>query len=337
MRQYAYIAARALITGIAGQDGSLLTEFLLERDYEVFGLVRRSTSEHYENLDGVRGRIELIQGDLLDQLSLVETLRLTRPHEVYNLAAPSFVPMSWQQPVLTAEFAAVGATALLEAVRLYAPEARVYQAASSEIFGDPLHAPQNEDTSIMPVTPYGAAKAYSYFIVRSYRRRYGLHASSGILYNHESPRRPLDFVPRKVANGAARIFLGLDRTLVLGDLDARRDWGYAGDYVQAMWLMLQQPQPDDYVVATGVTHSVRDLVECAFEHVGLGWSDHVEIDDSFRRGSAELHNLVGDASKARNRLGWEPTVDVRTLMSMLVDADLERLRLGVHAEYPTDS
>ena len=317
---------RALITGAAGQDGSLLTELLLERGYEVYGVVRRTTSERYENLDAVRERIELIQADLLDEGSLVRALETARPDEVYNLAAPSFVPMSWEQPVLTAEFAAVGATALLEAVRRAAPDARVYQAASSEIFGDPLTSPQTEETPIMPVTPYGAAKAYSFFVVRSYRRRYGLHASSGILFNHESPRRPLDFLPRKVAHGAARISLGLETKLRLGDLDARRDWGYAGDYVRAMSLILQREEPDDYVIATGVTHSVRDLVECAFEHVGLDWREHVEVDDSLRRGKAELHNLVGDASKARERLGWEPSVDFRGLVAMLVDADVERLR-----------
>lgn len=316
---------RALITGAGGQDGSLLAELLLERGYEVSGVVRPGETKRYENLDGVRDRIDLIPADLLDERSLAAALERAQPDEVYNLAAPSFVPRSWDQPVETAEFAAVGATALLEAVRSTVPRAHVYQAASSEIFGDPLEAPQHEETAIMPVTPYGAAKAYSFFIVRSYRRRYGLHASSGILYNHESPRRPLDFLPRKVANGAARISLGLDSSLQLGDLDARRDWGHAGDYVRAMWLILQQEEPDDYVIATGVTHSVRDLVEFAFEHVGLDWRDHVVVDESLRRGKAELHNLVGDAGKARERLGWEPTVDLRGLVRMLVDADLERL------------
>jgi len=320
------MSKRALITGAAGQDGSLLAELLLDQGYEVYGVVRRATSERYENLDAVRDRVELIQADLLDELSLVRALETARPDEVYNLAAPSFVPMSWEQPVLTAEFAAVGATALLEAVRRAAPSARVYQAASSEIFGDPLTSPQTEETPVMPVTPYGAAKAYSFFIVRSYRRRYGLHASSGILFNHESPRRPLDFLPRKVADGAARISLGLERTLRLGDLDARRDWGYAGDYVRAMSLILQQDEPDDYVIASGVTHSVRDLVECAFEHVELDWREHVEVDDSLLRGKAELHNLVGDPTKARERLGWEPSVDFRGLVHLLVDADLQRLR-----------
>jgi GDPmannose 4,6-dehydratase len=319
------MSRRALITGIGGQDGSLLAELLLERDYEVFGIVRRPISEPYPNLDGVRDSIHLMRADLLDEQSLVDALRTAQPHEVYNLASPSFVPISWEQPALTAEFAAVGATALLEAVRLVAPEARVYQAASSEIFGEPIDAPQTEETPVAPLTPYGAAKAYSFFIVRSYRRRYDLHASSGILYNHESPRRPIDFLPRKVAHGAARISLGLEDTLLLGDLDARRDWGFAGDYVRAMWLMLQQGSPDDYVIATGATHSVRELVEHAFDHVGLRWRDHVRVDESLRRGRAELHNLVGDASKARERLGWRPEEDFGSLVRMLVDADVAAL------------
>jgi len=316
---------RALITGIGGQDGSMLAELLLGQDYDVFGVVRRVAPEAYPNLDGIRDQIDLMQADLLDERSLVQALETSQPHEVYNLASPSFVPMSWEQPVLTAEFAAVGATALLQAVRSVVPEARVYQAASSEIFGEPLEAPQTEETPVAPLTPYGAAKAYSFFIVRSYRRRYGLHASSGILYNHESPRRPPDFLPRKVANGAARISLGLDETLLLGDLDARRDWGFAGDYVRAMWLMLQQDEPDDYVISTGVTHSVEDLVQSAFEHLGLSWRDHVRVDESLRRGRAELHNLVGDSTKARERLGWEPTTDFVSLVRMLVDADVAQL------------
>jgi GDPmannose 4,6-dehydratase len=320
---------RALITGIGGQDGSLLAELLLGLDYDVFGVVRRVAPESYPNLDGIRDRVDLMQADLLDERSLVEALEASQPHEVYNLASPSFVPRSWEQPVLTAEFAAVGATALLQAVRSVVPEARVYQAASSEIFGEPLEAPQNEDTPVAPLTPYGAAKAYVFFIVRSYRRRYGLHASSGILYNHESPRRPLDFLPRKVANGAARISLGVDETLLLGDLDARRDWGFAGDYIRAMWLMLQQDEPDDYVIATGVTHSVEDLVQSAFEHVGLDWRDHVRVDESLRRGRAELHNLVGDSAKARERFGWEPTMDFLSLVRMLVDADVAELSAAV--------
>ena len=317
---------RALITGIGGQDGSLLAELLLGKGYEVYGVVRRPTSERFENLEPIRERIELIQADLLDQLSLVDALRSVHPHEVYNLASPSFVPMSWKQPVLTAEFAAVGVTAMLEAIRLVDEGVRFYQASSSEIFGEPREVPQTEETALAPVTPYGVAKAYGHFITRSYRRRYGLFACSGILYNHESPRRPLDFVTRKIAHAAAAISLGLAGELWLGELDARRDWGYAGDYVRAMWLMLQQDEPDDYVVATGTSHSVRELVTCAFEHVGLDWQDYVHIDESLQRGRAELHDLVGDPSKARERLGWRLTVDFEGLVHLLVDADVERLQ-----------
>jgi GDPmannose 4,6-dehydratase len=316
---------RALITGVGGQDGSLLAETLLDQGYEVFGVVRRAPAE-YENLAALRDRIELIQADLLDQLSLVDALKSCRPREVYNLASPSFVPLSWRQPVLTAEFAAVGVTALLEAIRHVDPAIRFYQASSSEIFGEPLEVPQTERTPLSPLTPYGVAKAYGHFIIASYRRRYGLHGSCGILYNHESPRRPVDFVPRKVARGAAAISLGLEGELWLGDLEARRDWGYAGDYVRAMWLMLQQDEPGDFVVASGVTHSVRDLVEVAFGRVGLDWQEYVHIDESLQRGKAELHDLVGDATKARRLLGWEPTVDFAQLVGLLVDAELERLR-----------
>jgi GDPmannose 4,6-dehydratase len=316
---------RALITGVGGQDGSLLAQTLLEQGYEVFGVVRRAPSE-YENLAGLRDRIELIQADLLDQLSLVDALRGCRPREVYNLASPSFVPLSWKQPVLTAEFAAVGVTALLEAIRHVDPEIRFYQASSSEIFGEPLEVPQTESTPLSPLTPYGVAKAYGHFITASYRRRYGLHGSCGILYNHESPRRPVDFVPRKVARGAAAISLGLEGELWLGDLEARRDWGYAGDYVRAMWLMLQQDEPGDYIVASGVTHSVRDLVGTAFARVGLDWEEYVHIDESLQRGKAELHDLVGDSSKAHERLAWEPTVSFDQLVGLLVDSELERLR-----------
>ena len=292
----------------------------------MYGLVRRPVSARYENLDGIRDRVELIQADLLDQLALVEVLRGCRPHEVYNLASPSFVPMSWKQPVVTAEFAAVGVTSLLEAIRAADDSIRVYQASSSEIFGEPAEVPQTEQTPLAPVTPYGVAKAYGHFIVRSYRRRYGLHASGGILYNHESSRRPLDFLPSKVANAAASISLGLSGELWLGDLDARRDWGYAGDYVRAMWLMLQQDAPDDYVIATGELHSVHELVELAFEHVDLDWERYVQIDQSLRRGAAELYDLVGDASKARRKLGWEPEVRFSELVRLLVEAELERLR-----------
>jgi GDPmannose 4,6-dehydratase len=319
-------ARRALITGIAGQDGSLLAELLLQDGYEVFGIVRRATSEQFENLASVRDRIELVQADLLDELSLVDALRECRPHEVFNLASPSFVPMSWKQPVLTAEFAAVGVTALLESIRLVDPEIRFYQASSSEIFGEPREVPQTEETALSPVTPYGVAKAYGHLIVRSYRRRYGLYVCSGILYNHESPRRPLDFVTRKIAHAAAAISLGLVGEVWLGDLDARRDWGYAGDYVRAMALMLRQDEAEDFVIASGVPHSVEELVELAFGHVGLDWHEYVHIDESLRRGAAELHDLVGDASKARGRLGWAPTLDFEGLVRLLVDADLERLR-----------
>jgi GDPmannose 4,6-dehydratase len=317
---------RALIIGIAGQDGSLLAELLLAEGYDVFGVVRQPISTRFENLAGIRDALELSQADVLDELSLVDVLTTCRPHEVYNLAAPSFVPMSWRQPVLTAEFAAVGCTSLLEAIRRVDPEIRFYQASSSEIFGEPREVPQNEETPLAPVTPYGVAKAYAHFITRSYRRRYGLHASSGILYNHESPRRPLDFVTRKVTHAAAAISLGLESDVTLGDLDARRDWGYAADYVRAMWAMLQQPEPDDYVIATGASHSVRELVECAFSRVGLDWEEHVRTDDSLVRGRAELHDLVGDSSKARERLGWAPTLDFEGLVNLLVDSDLERLR-----------
>jgi GDPmannose 4,6-dehydratase len=319
-------ARRALITGIAGQDGSLLSELLLEHGYEVFGIVRRAPSERYENLVAVRDRVELIQADLVDQLSLVNAVRHARPTEVYNLASVSFVPMSWRQPALTAELAAVGVTMLLEAIRMIDPAIRFYQASSSEVFGEPRETPQTEETPLSPLTPYGVAKAYGHFITRSYRRRYGLHASCGILYNHESPRRPLDFVPRKICHGAAAISLGLAGELWLGDLDARRDWGYAGDYVRAMWLMLQQDEPGDYVVGSGESHSVQDLVERAFGLVGLDWREYVHVDESLQRGPEELHDLVGDASRAREMLDWKPTVDFEQLVRLLVDADLERLR-----------
>ena len=317
---------RALITGIGGQDGSYLAELLLDADYDVFGVVRRAPSERYENLEAIRTRIELIQADLLDELSIVEALKSCRPHELYNLASVSFVPASWRQPVLTAEFAAVGVTTILEAIRLVDDGIRFYQASSSEIFGAPREVPQNEDTPLSPVTPYGVAKAYGHFITRSYRRRYGLHASSGILYNHESIRRPLDFVPRKVARAAAAISVGLEGELWLGNLDAKRDWGYAGDYVRAMWLMLQQDEPDDYVVATGVLHSVRDLVEIAFQRAGLDWREYVHIEESLQRGQAELHDLVGDPSKAGRNLGWRATMPFEELVQHLVDAELARLR-----------
>jgi GDPmannose 4,6-dehydratase len=318
------VSRRALITGIGGQDGSLLAELLLGKGYEVHGVVRRSESA-YPSIDGLRDRIELIQADLNDQLGLVRALRHCRPDEVYNLASVSFVPMSWEQPVLTAQLAAVGATALLEAIREVDDSIRFYQASSSEIFGEPLESPQVEATPLNPLTPYGVAKSYAHFITRSYRHRYGLHASCGILFNHTSPRQTLEFVPRKIANAAASIKLGLSGELWLGDLAARRDWGYAGDYVRAQWLMLQQPEPDDYVVATGETHSVEELVACAFDRVGLEWREYVRIDESLKRGKAELHRLVGRPERARARLGWAPELDFEGLVELLVEADLERL------------
>jgi GDPmannose 4,6-dehydratase len=317
--------SRALITGIGGQDGSLLAEFLLERGYAVTGVVRPG-ARPYPNLEDLRERIELLEADLLDQRSLAAALESAKPREVYNLASPSFVPASWDRPVETAEFAAVGATSLLEAIRAVDPLIRFYQSSSSEIFGEPGESPQTEDTPLAPVTPYGVAKAYAHFIVNSYRRQYGLYACSGILYNHESPRRPLEFLPRKVARGAAAISLGLEQDVALGDLDARRDWGYAGDYVRAMWLMLQQDEPADYVVASGEGHSVRELVQCAFAHVGLDWQQYVRVDPELQRGPAELHRLVGDSSRARTQLGWKPELDFTALVHLLVDTDLERLR-----------
>ena len=325
---------RALITGVGGQDGSLLAELLLEEGCEVVGICRRPPDE-YPNLDGLRDRIELVQADMLDQPSIVGALRRAAPEEVYNLASVSFVPASWREPVQTAEFAAVGATALLEAIRQVDPGIRFYQASSSEIFGEPVEVPQTESTPLAPLTPYGVAKAYAHFITRSYRHRYGMYACSGILYNHESPRRPVDFVTRKIAHGAAAISLGRERELRLGSLDARRDWGYAGDYVHAMTAMLRQDEPGDYVIASGVLHSVQELVEIAFAHVGLDWRDYVRVDDTLQRGRAELHDLVGDASKARETLGWEPTVPFDELVRMLVDADLALLRgTGVGARSP---
>jgi len=317
---------RALIIGISGQDGSLLAELLLSQGYEVVGVVRQPASTRFENLEAIRGRIELQQADVLSEISLVDVLSACQPHEVYNLASPSFVPMSWKQPVLTAEFAAVGVTALLEAIRRVDEGVRFYQASSSEIFGESREVPQTEETPLAPVKPYGVAKAYGHFITRSYRRRYGLFASSGILYNHESPRRPLDFVTRKVSHAAAAISLGLKSEVLLGNLDARRDWGYAGDYVRAMWLVLQQDEADDFVIASGETHSVRELAATAFAHVGLDWEEHVRVDDTLIRGKAELHDIVGDASKARKTLGWSPRVDFEGLVQLLVDADVERLR-----------
>jgi GDPmannose 4,6-dehydratase len=316
---------RALITGITGQDGSYLAELLLEKGYDVTGVVRRSSVERFERIEHLRGRLTLAQADLLDQHSLIEALRTSRPSEVYNLGAQSFVPTSWNQPVLTAEFDAIGVTRLLEAIRLVDPSIRFYQASSSEMFGQVRETPQRETTPFHPRSPYGVAKVYGHFITVNYRESYGLFACSGILFNHESPRRGLEFVTRKVSDAVARVKLGLAEELRLGNLDARRDWGFAGDYVEAMWRMLQQDAPDDYVVATGETHSVRELVEVAFGVVGLDWREHVKTDPAFLR-PAEVDLLIGDATKAREVLGWRPRVDFAGLVRMMVEADVERLR-----------
>jgi GDPmannose 4,6-dehydratase len=315
---------RALITGVTGQDGSYLAELLLDEGYEVFGMVRRASTENFERIEHLAGRITLVQGDLLDQLSLVSALQDSTPSEVYNLAAQSFVPTSWQQPVLTAEFTAVGVTRILEAIRSVDPSIRFYQASSSEMFGKVREIPQTELTPFYPRSPYGVAKAYGHFITVNYRESYGLHATSGILFNHESPRRGLEFVTRKISDGVARIKLGLSDELRLGNLEAKRDWGFAGDYVRAMWLMLQQDEPADFVIATGIEHSVQDFVDAAFDHVGLDPAKHVVVDQKFIR-PAEVDHLVGDLAKARKELGWEPRVSFRRLVEMMVDADVERL------------
>jgi len=316
---------RALITGITGQDGSYLAELLIEKGYEVCGMVRRASVEKFERIEHLRNRVELRQADLLDQLSLIELVKDFRPTEIYNLAAQSFVPTSWSQPMLTAEFDAVGVTRVLEAVRLVDPTIRFYQASSSEMFGKVREVPQRETTPFHPRSPYGVAKVYGHYITVNYRESYGIFACSGILFNHESPRRGLEFVTRKVSHGVARIKLGLERELRLGNLEAQRDWGFAGDYVEAMWLMLQQPEPDDYVVATGENHTVRELAEVAFSHVGLDWQQFVKVDPAFLR-PAEVDTLIGDPSKARARLGWKPRVSFQDLVRMMVDADLARLK-----------
>ncbi|MGH7223839.1 MAG: GDP-mannose 4,6-dehydratase [Gemmataceae bacterium] len=316
---------RALITGITGQDGSYLAEWLLEQGYEVHGVVRRSSTENFERIAHLTGRLQLHQADLLDQLSLIDVLRRVQPREVYNLAAMSFVPTSWQQPVLTGEFTALGVTRVLEAIRLLDPHGiRFYQASSSEMFGKVRETPQTEMTPFHPRSPYGVAKVYGHYITVNYRESYGLFACSGILFNHESPRRGLEFVTRKVTHGVARIKRGLANELRLGNLDARRDWGFAGDYVQAMWQMLQQEQADDYVVATGETHTVQELVETAFGHVDLDWRKYVVQDPALTR-PAEVDVLIGDAGKARQRLGWRPRVGFHDLIRGMVESDLELL------------
>jgi GDPmannose 4,6-dehydratase len=315
---------RALITGVTGQDGSYLAELLIEKGYEVFGMTRRASTENLERIAHLVDKIALIQGDLLDPTSLDAALRQAEPHEVYNLAAQSFVPTSWNQPVLTAEFTAVGVTRMLEAVRAVDPEIRFYQASSSEMFGKVREVPQTELTPFHPRSPYGVAKVYGHYITVNYRESYDLYAVSGILFNHESPRRGLEFVTRKVSDGVARIKLGLADELRLGNLDAKRDWGFAADYVEAMWLMLQQDEPSDYVVATGEEHSVQEFVDLAFERAELDRDRHLVQDPRFLR-PAEVDHLVGDASKARLELGWEPKISFRELVELMVDADLELL------------
>ena len=317
----------ALITGITGQDGSYLADFLLEQGYRVLGMVRRSSTVNFDRIAHLQEKeaLEIVQGDLLDQMSLIDILREYKPDEVYNLAAQSFVPTSWRQPVLTGEFTALGVTRMLDAIRIVNPKIRFYQASSSEMFGKVREVPQNENTPFYPRSPYGVAKVYGHWITVNYRESYKLFACSGILFNHESPRRGLEFVTHKVTYGAARIKLGLADELRLGNLEARRDWGYAGDYVRAMWQMLQQDEPDDYVIATGETHSVRRLCEAAFGYLGLNYEDYVVEDEKFYR-PAEVDLLIGDCSKAREKLGWEPEVNFEELISMMVEADLEALR-----------
>ncbi len=318
---------RALITGITGQDGSYLAELLLDEGYEVHGMVRRSSTEKFDRIEHIRQRVKLHQGDLLDHRSLVDALRASAPHEIYNLAAMSYVAASWVQPTLTAEFTGTGVTRLLEAMREVCPEARFYQASSSEMFGKVREVPQTESTPFYPRSPYGVAKAYGHFITVNYRESYGLHATSGILFNHESPRRGLEFVTRKITWHAAAIRLGLRSELRLGNLEAQRDWGYAGDYVRAMWLMLQREEAEDFVIATGEAHSVQECVEIAFDQAGIAIDDHVVIDPEFLR-PAEVDHLIGDCTRARELLGWTPEVSFEQLIRMMVDADLALLKRG---------
>ena len=315
---------RAIITGVTGQDGSYLAELLLDQGYEVTGVVRRSSTPNLWRIEHLRDRITLRPADLLDQLSMMRIIQDVRPHEFYNLAAMSFVPASWDQPLLTGEYNAMGVTRMLEAIRQVDPGIKIYQASSSEMYGRVREVPQTEMTPFYPRSPYGVSKVFGHYITVNYRESYGIFAVSGILFNHESPRRGLEFVTRKVTDGAARIKLGLADTLSLGNLDARRDWGFAGDYVRAMWLMLQQEQADDFVIATGIDHSVRDLVEIAFGHVGVDWRKHVREDPSLLR-PAEVDQLIGDASKAKRVLGWQPSVSFEQMIGMMVEADLARL------------
>jgi len=319
------MSKRAIITGITGQDGSYLAELLLSNGYEVIGVVRRSSSPNYWRIQHLLDRVTLRPADLLDQLSIIRLIDEVRPSEIYNLAAMSFVPASWDQPLLTGEYNAQGVTRMLEAIRQVYPNIKMYQASSSEMFGKVREVPQTELTPFYPRSPYGVSKVFAHYITVNYRESYDLFAVSGMLFNHESPRRGLEFVTRKVTDGVARIKAGLEKTLRLGNLDAHRDWGFAGDYVAAMWLMMQQERADDYVIATGVSHSVRDLVEVAFAHAGLDWRKHVQVDPALIR-PAEVEHLIGDSSKARAQLGWEPAVDFTALVKMMVDADLDRVR-----------
>ncbi|HET6497469.1 MAG TPA: GDP-mannose 4,6-dehydratase [Coriobacteriia bacterium] len=316
---------RALITGVTGQDGSYLAELLLEKGYEVHGMVRRLSQDNYGRIEHILGRIHLVDGDLLDEGSLMDALDAVQPDEVYNLAAQSFVPASFKEPMLTAQVNALGVLRWLEAIRRLKPDTRFYQASTSEMFGSVRETPQRETTPFHPRSPYGVAKVYAFFLTVNYRESYGLHASNGILFNHESPRRGLEFVTRKITDGVARIKFGLADELRLGNLEAKRDWSYAGDAVEAMWLMLQQDEPDDYVVAVGEDHSIREFCEVAFGHVGLDYRDHVVEDQEFWR-PAEVHHLLGDSTKAREKLGWVPEVGFEQLVAMMVDADLERIR-----------
>ena len=318
---------KALITGITGQDGSYLAEFLLEKGYEVYGMVRRSSITNYERISHIQDRLKLIQGDLLDQNSLMEALRISEPDEVYNLAAQSFVPTSWNQPVLTGEFTALGVTRMLEAIRTVNPKIRFYQASSSEMFGKIQETPQNEKTPFYPRSPYGVAKVYGHWITVNYRESYNLFCCSGILFNHESPRRGWEFVSRKVTGAAAKIKLGLQKELRMGNLDARRDWGFAGDYVEAMWLMLQQDESEDFVVATGISHSVKELIQAAFSYLGLDWMDYIKTDPKLFR-PAEVDYLIGDPRKAKAKLRWEPKVTFEELIKMMVDHDFQLNQRG---------
>jgi GDPmannose 4,6-dehydratase len=327
------MAKKALITGITGQDGSYLADFLLGKGYDVFGMVRRSSMEKFDRIDHIKDRIHIKQADLLDQYSIIKLLEEVQPDEIYNLAAMSFVPTSWTQPVLTAEFTAVGVTRMLEAVRAVNPRARFYQASSSEMFGKVKEIPQSEDTPFHPRSPYGVAKAYGHWITVNYRESYDIFGVSGILFNHESPRRGLEFVTRKVTYNAAKIKLGMAKELRMGNLDSKRDWGFAGDYVKAMWMMLQQPEAEDFVIATGETHSVKELVEMAFSYLDLDYKDFVVIDRCFKR-PAEVDLLIGDSSKAKKKLGWEPNVNFENLVKMMVDADLELLKKEYNKKSP---